>query len=282
MLKDNPFLDRTHTLSRKGMWSRLPSLAKELRAQDYDIALDLQGLFKSALIAKLSGAKRIVGPAEAREGATLFYSQKVARDISRTHVIRGYLNLAEAIGGLCEPEPPMRMPTEPGAPELPSGRPLVILNPSAGKARKQWPPERLGEVGRRLGELGAVPVVTGAPADRELASAVLDRIPGEKVDLTGKTNLLQLADVLSRSNLFIGGDTGPMHIAQAVGCRVLALFGPTDPRILGPRDPRDRVIWHGPAKRDDSVPHPLMLAVSVDEVFEAALAMLKESGAQLR
>lgn len=250
----NRFLDRVHRLPRKQFIKHLPSLTRELRAEKYDIALDLQGLFKSGLIAALSGAKRRVGPEEAREGAPLFYTERVARGIHQgEHVVPGYLRLAAAIGARWDEEPPMTLPYSPEdlklatelLHDLPADAPRVIINPSAGKAIKQWSPERFGALADQLvNERGAVPIITGAPSDRPLADAVLNAMKSRDraKDLTGKTNLNQLAALFTQVQLFIGGDTGPMHIAQASGTRVLALFGPTDPTILGPRHPKHQTL----------------------------------------
>lgn len=253
VIRGNPNLDRVHLLPRKSLFRHLPKMAMELRSERYDTTLDLQGLFKSGLISGLSGAKTRIGPTEAREGAGMFYTDRVLRGLSeKEHVVRGYLRLAAAAGAVWDEEPEMHMPF--GLPELEhvqalfnehgvaSTDRLVVLNPSAGKVIKQWSPERFAEVGDILqSNLGVKPVITGAPSDRELANRMIATMRTPVIDLTGKTNLNQLAALLSRVELFIGGDTGPMHIAQAAGTRVLALFGPTDPTILGPRHPKHRI-----------------------------------------
>lgn len=352
----NPYLDRVHLWPRKQLFRHVLRVAKEIRAEHYDIAIDLQGLFKSGLIAKLSGAKRRIGPVEAREGAHVFYTETVARNNKVMHVVPGYLELARAAGASWTEEPPMHMPfgeeelqivqtllaptclngpaveaatpdsnvssnpqaramslhsepdgstqspnpqspnpdprspipatLDPRPPRPATSNPIIVLNPSAGKAIKQWGPERFGSLGDRLiEERHACIVITGAPSDRALADAVLAAMKhrDQVLDLTGKTNLNQLAALLSQVDLFIGGDTGPMHIAQAAGTKVLALFGPTDPKTLGPRRDIHRVatlnLECSPCRhRECPIGRLCLENLEVGLVFGLSTEMLAESG----
>lgn len=291
VIRGNPFLDEIHIVPRKEFVRHLPQISRNLKARRYDVALDLQGLMKSAVISRLSQAKRRVGPAEAREFAGLFYSESVSRQLEHLHVVPGYLELAKAIGAQLDDEPSMLMPfsSEDVAHvesllDFSTSQPKVVLNPSAGKAIKQWPAERFGQLGQRLiDELGAQIVVTGAPADRELANRVLSGFRDSNAvhDVVGKTNLNQLAALLSKIDLFIGGDTGPMHIAQASGTRVLAMFGPTDPTILGPRKPIHQIATLNekcsPCRhRECPIGRPCLENMSVDWIFAIAKSMLQK------
>lgn len=263
VLEGNPFLDQIHEWDRKNLWSSLGSLGRELRAARYDKVLDLQGLLKSALVCRVSGAQSW-GPSEAREGAKFLYHHRIPALPSEPIQLR-YLKRAAAIGAEWATPPRMHFPYS--QQDLETARallegvrgPKVVLNPSAGKEFKQWPPARFAEVGQALIAQGCQPVITGAPADRPLADAILAGCPGA-LDLCGKTNLKQLAALLSLVDLFVGGDTGPMHLAQASGCRVVALFGPTNARVLGPQDPLDTII--------ESRNHT-MEGISVESVLQA-------------
>lgn len=256
VIAGNPHLNRVHRLPRKKLFNHVVKFREELKAERYEIALDLQGLFKSGLVARLSGAKRRVGPAEAREKANLFYTEQVARGLAeKEHVVPGYLRLAAALGAEWAEEPGMHLPyTDADVTHARNllgdraGDKLIVLNPSAGKAIKQWSPKQFAAVGEMLADDPTHHlVITGAPSDRPLADELLSHFgPKSRVtDLTGKTNLNQLAALLSQVDLFIGGDTGPMHIAQAAGTRVLAIFGPTDPTVLGPRHAKHRIAYLG-------------------------------------
>ncbi len=275
VLEGNPNIDIIHRWDRKNLWQSWGALKRELRAVQYDSALDLQGLMKSALACIASGAKRI-GPEEARELAWLFYQVRTP-DQRGKPIQQCYLNRAAYVGANIHPAPRMVFPFSEDDLEfarqlIPAGDgPVVALNPSAGKPFKQWPPERFGAVANDLSKSNTRLLITGAPADQPLADGILEAThAGVNItNLVGKTNLKQLGALLSQCNLFIGGDTGPMHIAQAVGCRVLALFGPTNPEVLGPKDPRDRIIYRQHADRDRA-----MEQIPVEDVIFAARELI--------
>ncbi len=285
VVEGNPFIDRVVKWDRKLGLRGAFVLARQLRPQRFDISLDLQGLFKSALLGLLSGARCRVGPAEAREGAALTYHIRAAahRDlpITRQLLLRG-----EAAGG--QPGPyPMRLPiTDAHRAAIETlmeqaeigDRRLVILNPSAGKEPKQWRPERFGELARLLADERTVFATVGAPADAPLCEQIVALNP-DVLNWCGKTSLLELGALFERCALFIGGDTGPMHMAQASGCRVLALFGPTRAEVLGPQDPRDRVIsarerCEGCRSRHCTAVTRCMDTIQVDDVARVARELL--------
>lgn len=263
-----------HILPRKKLWRHIWSVARHLRRERYDIVIDQQGLLKSAVLARLTGCRRRYGPAEAREGAHRLYTNLLPAAPGE-HVIPHYLQRAAAIGATWDPahEPPMVFPVSDHDRDFvdgwlhahdAGGRRLVAINPSAGQVVKQWDPANFGRVAAALRDDGFLPVVTGAPADRALGDGVLAAAGSGIIDAVGATSLTQLAALLARCELFVGGDTGPMHMAQAVGSRVLALFGPTDPQRLGPRLPQHQTIYR---------PGP-MEAIRVEEVITAAQGML--------
>ncbi|MBL8088063.1 MAG: glycosyltransferase family 9 protein [Chthonomonas sp.] len=281
VITSNSNLDKVHRWDRLRMLEEFVVLRKSLRRERYDIALDLQGLFKSGFVTKLSGANKRFGPSEAREFAQVFYTSKIASQKGQ-HIIDVYLNRAKAVGAQWESPPPMLFPVssrdaeyadfllrEPG---ISLDRPIIVLNPSAGKPFKQWAPECFGRLADSLvSELGAYCLVTGSPGDRPLGEAVMahTQYKDQVFNVVGRTSLTQLAGLLSKVSLFIGGDTGPMHMAQAVGTRVLALFGPTDPARLGPRDTDHRVIY-----RPGDDPMRSMHNITVEEVFHEAKGMV--------
>ena len=283
VINNNEDISKIHRWDRKRMLEEFFTLRKSLRRENYSIAIDLQGLFKSGLITKISGAKRRIGRAEAREFAGTFYTEKAPSQAGK-HIIDQYLGIVERAGAKWESVPNMVFPvttrdqayarvllTEPPLDE--ANRPIVVLNPSAGKVNKQWPPEAFARLADSLiAELDALCLVTGAPNDGPLGEAIVAaaRRSPNLHNIVGRTSLHQLAGLLSQCNLFVGGDTGPMHIAQAVGCPVLALFGPTDPKRNGPREPQHRVIY-----KDDPEKEVSMHKITADEVFHEAKDMLK-------
>jgi len=194
-----------------------------------DIAVDFQGLIKSALVARFSGARERYGfdrEAIRETLAARFINRHVAVDQSR-HVVEWNMQLASAVAGreLAMPEIAWGgFSNPPGGSEDPPHVKQIVVLPGAGKANKIWPPERYGEVIRRLG----VPAITvWGPNERELAEQT-------GLELAPPTNLRELAAVLKDAALVVGGDTGPLHLAAALGTRVVGLYGPTNVRRNGP------------------------------------------------
>jgi heptosyltransferase-2 len=166
-----------------------------------------------------------------------------------------------------------------------NGRPLVALNLGASHSVNRWPVDHFADLTGRLSrELGASVLLVGGGTDRELADAVLARLSTSVVDLVGHTSLLQLGAVLRHCAVVVSGDTGPMHIATAVGTRVVALFGAADPARTGPVGEGHRVIQARDVacvpcrsrKCANNLYLECMKKITVEEVFLAVSEMLKE------
>ncbi|HKB79796.1 MAG TPA: glycosyltransferase family 9 protein [Thermoanaerobaculia bacterium] len=198
---------------------------KNLRAvRGHDVAVDFQGLLKSALLARISGANARYGfaPQFVRErAASWFVNHRVAIDPSR-HVVEWNLQLAQAVDSEARmPEVDFRPFAAPG-PSAFEGR--IVLIPGAGRAEKEWPADRF----RRLaGALGAEALAVWGPGERALAEAT-------GAEVAPATSLRELARLLRDARLVIGGDTGPLHLAAALGTPVVGLYGPTSPFRNGP------------------------------------------------
>lgn len=203
-----------------------------LRANRYDVALDFQGLLKSAVLARGSGATRVAGFATSalREPfAARFYTEQVDPGPA-SHIIFKNLALLRAvglqIGSLGWPSEP------PPPPDVAHG--TIVLNPGAGWPNKQWPPERFGAVANALhAARGLRSIVTWGPGEEDLASAVVES-SGGAASLAPRTTLDQLMALLRSAALVISGDTGPIHMAAAAGAPIVGLYGPTDPARNGP------------------------------------------------
>ncbi len=212
---------------------------RTLRARAYDVAVDFQGLIKSAAIARLSGAARIVGFARAalREGAAApFYTEQVSVDDGQ-HVIRKNLQLAAVLGAHATAlEFPIAAVESPVVAAFLAtvSTPYALLNPGAAWPNKRWPPNRLGEVARHLRDRhGLAGVVLWGPAEDDAARGVVAASGGAAL-LAPATGLRDLVALSRGARLMISGDTGPLHIAAALGVPVVALFGPTNPGRNGP------------------------------------------------
>jgi ADP-heptose:LPS heptosyltransferase len=213
-----------------------------LRATPYDFAIDFQGLWKSAAIAWASHAQHRVGfgPACLREpGAAMLYTMQVTPAPGQ-HVIAANLALVERLGVRAErwqfPLPRTAVDdayVETALGDLPTRR-FVIVNPGGGWRAKCWAPENYAQLIRRIeGELGMPALLTGSPQECPLIFGILDQA-GAKRSRYFPATLVQFLALARRAALFISGDTGPLHLAAAVGTPIVGIFGPTDPARNGP------------------------------------------------
>ena len=236
-----------------GWLGRVP----DLRAAGFDLVVDLQGLFRSGAMAWLTGCSRRVGFANAREGSPFFYTQRVAVPTGSMHAVDRYLLVTEALGAARPKEPRFEfidraedrqaVETLLTAAGLAGVLPWVAMNVSARWETKRWPPQHFAEAADQLAEAGIPIVFMGGPAERPETRAVMARMRTKSVDLTGQTPVGLLPSLLRRAAVLVTNDSGPMHIAAAVGTPVVALFGPTDPVRTGPYG-RGHVVLSNPVE----------------------------------
>ena len=257
-----------------------------LRARGYDVALDFQGLLKSAALARLSGAARVVGfdAAALRERmASPFYTEQVEVGEGR-HVIEKNLRLASVLGAATDVLAfPLREVDSAVASSLAAAglSRFALLNCGAAWPNKRWPPDRFGRVAAWLHETrGLKSVVLWGPGEQDIADAVVATSDGAAV-AAPQTSLADLVALSRRAALMVSGDTGPTHLAAAVGTPVVALFGPTNPARNGPWRPEDRSItryehcdchYERRCRHDES--RWCLATIGVDEVTAAIEARL--------
>ncbi|HEX9428515.1 MAG TPA: glycosyltransferase family 9 protein [Candidatus Polarisedimenticolia bacterium] len=250
LLEGHPEVDEVILLPRRelrasrpgGLLARIAALRRCLRERRFTVTLDFQGNLKSGLVALFSGAPRRIGfgPGSSREGSFLFASEWV-RPSGLLNRVERNLVLAAAVGARGD-EVAMILPERPeeaaGAEEIvrqaaPHDEPVVVISPGTSRrqAYKRWPPAHYARLAGLLD--GAASLVVFGPGEEALADEVV-RGSGGRARLAPPIGLRMLAAVLRRADLFIGADTGPMHLAWGVGCPVVALFGPTDPRLNAP------------------------------------------------
>jgi lipopolysaccharide heptosyltransferase I len=239
---DRVFLVEGPTLSA---WTRAIA---QLRATKYDLAIDLQGLLKSAVLARASGATRVVGFSiwHLREKtARPFYSDVGAAEGG--HVIAKNLRLLEAVG-VHDTTIAFPLATPPSAAlsalyaQIGADAPFALVNPGAAWPNKRWPPDRFGDLAAFLHETCAIkPVVLWGPGEELLAHAVVAASGGRAL-LAPPTTVTDLVALSRAAALVVSGDTGPLHIATAVGTPTVSLFGPTDPQRNGPFASGDIVV----------------------------------------
>lgn len=278
-------LDAVLAVSRDS-WGGIREGIARVRSERYDCVVDVQGLYKSAVLARLSGARLRVGfdRATAREsGAAVFYNRRVAPPYG--HRIEKNLALAAALGAPAAPPGPgarahfpLRIPPAAAA----SVRQLLrdngvtsyfMLSPGGGWLSKCWPADRFGELHRRLvARLGWHGVVSYGPGERGLAETLLGSA-GTRAPLLLELDLPQLMAALGGAQVLIGGDTGPLHLSVALGTPVVGLYGPTDPVQTGPYSRDDVIIRNARPEetsyRRSSAYAPSMLSITVEQVEEA-------------
>lgn len=273
LLQGHPMLDRVHVIPRRAMkkmgigekLGTLRRLRSELRAEQYEIAIDLQGLAKSAIWGWLSGAPVRVGFAgeDARELSGLMYNRAVSPPHEARHVIQKNLSLLRALEiHDSQVEFPIhfsdatRIRAREIWGELDSGAPRVMINPGAGWVTKQWTAARYGELaGQLFKDHGARVVIAWGPGEEPLVREALAAVGTGVLDFTARavpsapgvyalpaTSFVELGAAIAQSHLFVAGDTGPLHFAAALGVPTLAIFGASDPARNGPWGERTRVI----------------------------------------
>ncbi|HEY3884745.1 MAG TPA: glycosyltransferase family 9 protein [Vicinamibacterales bacterium] len=244
-----PVVDRTIALEAPTLaaWTKT---VRELRVTPYDMAIDFQGLLKSAILARASGAARVAGFSiwHLREKtARPFYSD--VRAAEGGHVVRKNLRLLAAAGIAAADEAPPEFPIAQVASRAYEvvrarlkDRPYAVINAGAAWPNKRWPPAQFGEVAAFLREAcGVVPVVIWGPGEEATAAAVV-QASGGAAELAPATGLSDLVVLARGAVLVLSGDTGPLHIAVAVGTPTVSIFGPTSPERNGPLCAGDIVV----------------------------------------
>lgn len=269
---------RTIPVPRRRWWRGLPRTLAGLRATRYDLVIDLQGIFKSACVARLARAGRRVGPSRAREGAWLFYHSRPRRPQGGRHAVEQALDVLEHLG-LRRPERPavaLRYP----AVALPGGRPRVALLPVSRWETKNWPVAHYAELARRLVARGVTVLVLGGAGDAAAGEAIRAAAPEAVFNLCGRHSLPELFGVLSQCDLLVANDSGPVHMAAALGRPCLVLFGPTRPEWTGPYGAGHRVLQRNLpcqpclSRRCRVGGKPCLAGLPPEEVFAAVEAML--------
>ena len=295
ILMNNPHLDellitrgrrwRSRPFSQNNL-SDLSGFVKRLRSRRYDITIDFQGLLKSALVVALAKGKRKIGYGGAREFAHIFYSEKVDLETMELHAVDRYLNLIKHLG--CNTDnPEFCIPvTDDDNNEveqilasngiLIKGKKIVGVNPTGRWISKRWPQGKYLELARRIAAVENVVVVfIGGADEKDIVDAACPTEYKNVINLAGRTSLGRLSAILKRMDVLITNDTGPMHIAAALGTRVIAIFGPTNPVRTGPYGTDNTVIQAGmdcvPCYRKECAAMICMDAIDVDTVFRAVI-----------
>ena len=313
MLPGTPWIDEIIRIDRKRLKSPsyLVRLRRDLHARRFDMCLDLQCIAKSAVVSALSGASEKYGYWELREGSGLVNKPLVGAH-KFGHVIERYLDTVRAldgtVGGIEFPLPVYEEAAVKveallrdafGSERADEGIDMtdesdmngkekdayVVIAPGARRAIKEWPPERFGEVAKRLVAGGMRVVLVGAAAEVPLCEAVIHAAGRTEglVSLAGRTNLHELTELVRGAKMFLSADTGPLHLANALRIPLVALYGPTSPERTGPYGGADATYIHivvsptSKATTDEPIVDDpdCMAAIDVDIVMQSIESAMK-------
>jgi len=269
-------------------WPEAWQSIRWLRRQNFDLVIDLQCLFRSGMFAWLANGKSLIGLDEVREGARGFYDVAVRRESFYTHAADWYLAVLKRLNIPADrkfewiPERTSisaqvkrKWPTDAAR--------WVIVQPGARWLNKRWPAENFTSLVHRLAK--ARPelrfAILGSAEDNAAGVAISEAAPQQCLDLTGKISLPEMIEWIRLSDLMISNDTGPMHVAAALGKPVVAIFGPTEPRRTGPYGQLQNVIRIDlpcapclKSKCHYSLPMECLRAISPEMVLNRALTLL--------
>ena len=268
-------------LHRAGTIGTIRDVIGTIRSLRYDVVLDFQGAIKSAIMARLSGATLRAGFTDPRESAArIFYSARYGR--IGEHVIEQNAGLAgQALNRHIEPARPL-LPSDPEAERWANGEiarlgiaSFAIMNPGAGWGAKQWPSERYGEVAKALATHGLKTLVNAAPGEESLAQELIAASGGHAFMI--RCTIGELTALTRRARLFVGGDTGPLHLAAALRVPTVGLYGPTDPARTGPFGENCIAIRHPESQTTFSHHREIeqgLLKITAEETISAARWLL--------
>jgi len=304
VVRSHPGIDGV-LVSRRGKWGRdlrdprrwrkalgeVGALVGDLRRGGYDLAVDLQGLLKSGIWMALASARRKVGYDGTREGSDVFLTDRVPRVSLDVHAVERYLLLVEAVGagtgelsfGLSVPAGARshlrELLVEQG---WDSCVPYAVLVPAARWESKQWGAAPFAALADRLvDDLGLHVAITGVQTDRPLVEDIVRRMNHPALDLAGRTDMPTLMALQEEAQVVVSTDSGPMHLAAAMGTPVVALFGPTAPWRTGPYGRRHRVIRAGvacsPCFRRECPHRRCMERIRPEQVAEAVADLMHDA-----
>jgi heptosyltransferase I len=269
--------------------SEIRRFVRELRSLEYDLVIDLHGLFKSGLLTGLARGRRKIGFTGGREGSILFLTDRPYPFDYNRHALERYLLAAEYLGcnmNSWRGEIPLRAEDMERMDRLLADRfspddILIAINPMARWATKLWDEEHFSRLAERLAEeLSCKVIFTGSPSDRPVIERIIGGLYPPPLNLAGGTTLRELAYLYTRCRLVVTTDTGPMHIAAAMGVPVVALFGPTAPWRTGPYGKIHKVIRKelecSPCFRKKCSHLSCMKSITVDEVFDTIRKIMEQ------
>lgn len=304
IIEGHPHLDEIILFDRKSLakaWCRpdafkkLTDLISRLRRGRFDAVLDLQGLLRTASLAWLSGCKQRFGPVWRRELAHHFYTTKIPPRLEWVHVIDYYAKLIEAMGG-SDLRVEFVLPEKPAA--AASARNLLlqhkidreryaVIIPGSAQVSKCWPAERFAALADRLAlEHGLTVVATGGKSESPMIEQIQSLAKHPIANLAGQTSLPELVEVLRRAKLVVSNDTGPGHIAAALGRPLVMMFSWSNPLRVGPYGRPECIVARDMASRGLAIrsrdPHHAIQHITFDEVYAKVAEQLRSTPTTLK
>jgi heptosyltransferase-1 len=298
LLKGHPYLKDIILFDRKFLgkawknpkaFGELVSLITRLRKENFDIVLDLQGLFRTASLSWLSGCKKRIGPGLQRELSHFFYTKKVKQDESCWHAVDYNLKIASEAG--CNTDnaefilPQASSETKSRTKQLLNENQVdntnyVLLIPSSAHIDKCWPVQKFAELGDKIYEKFKLSIaVVGTKYESYLAEQIQKHTQTRIINLCGKTDIQALVELLRKSKLVISNDTGPGHIAAALQAPLVMIFGRTNPIRVAPYHRPESIAAININSRGNVLhnfePKYDIMHITVDEVFEKARAQIR-------
>jgi len=286
ILEGNPMVSKLWIINKdrwkhlgkiKGTLSEMGWLVKALKDEAYDIVIDLQGLMRSGLIAKATGAPIRIGFKEAREGSALFYTHKVegGRDI---HAVDRYLKVVQALGGdTSEVQFPLPLIKESEKIRLlrSDREDYIVIVPGARWGTKKWPAENFVTLASLLQTKS---IIVGGSAERSLSEKIQEQSKGKALSMAGETDIMDLIWLIRGAKCVVTNDSGPMHIAAACDIPVVAIFGPTNPARTGPYGTKNVILKSdlacAPCYKRKCRDLKCMKGILVEQVFKAVTEAL--------
>jgi len=290
LLRGHPDLDEIILFDRRQLgkswynpraFGGLLELLRRLRSERFDLVFDFQGLFRTGFFGWVSGSKKRFGMTQAREFGHVFYTDKISQDYSCVHLVDYYLRIVAAAGA-GKTEVQFTLPRKPDAAEavknLLAGQGVhlgnyAVLVPGAARENKRWPIERFAKLAEKIvSQFGWSIVATGSQGERAASETLQELTTTHIVNLAGRTSIAELIELLRGAAVVVSNDTGPGHIAAALGVPVVMIFGPTNPARVCPYGKPECVAAVEPngrgIKADSYEPRHDISHITVEQVFE--------------
>ncbi|MFH1156473.1 MAG: glycosyltransferase family 9 protein [Pseudomonadota bacterium] len=278
LVAGHPCVDRAICFNKKKGLDSVLDAARQIRETRYDVTLDLQRILKSGLFAMAARTRRRLGfdRARCKEMSWIFPFERIPPSDPHAHMLTQYLEFGAALGAFPKNVDWQIQGTSDPFPGLPES--YAVLNIGATKPANQWKPEYFAALaGEVFQTLDLVPVLTGGREDMVKAVRIMDMAGTRIFDLTGRTTLPQLVHVIGNASCVVSCDTGPMHLASALGIPLVALFGPSNPSRTGPYSGRvvKNPLSCSPCNRKHCIEPRCMETILPGDVLDALLDELK-------